>query len=173
MMLSPQNQKLTELKGILSQEIQSYEALEKMMTHKKALLIAGKAEELSRLDQDLLRITQKVTELEQKRMTLLVQMGHQNQTLHEFIRTLDIQDSRNFMEARQRLVRVVDNVKTLNETNRTLLDLSLKWIESSVEVIASLLVPEGASYTQKGGKPQGKQQGTVTTMISSTIEHSA
>ena len=106
-------------------------------------------------------------------MALLVHMGQENKTLKEFIDCLDPSNMKPFHEARQRLTRAVENIRDLNRQNHNLLDLSLKWIEGSVQMIAQLLSPEGASYGAKGEKKARMAQGEQGLTPRSTIEHQA
>lgn len=173
-MAPPIRQDLDELKEILNEEIAFYTQVEEKMGLKKAYVIQGNVEELVRIDQEMIALTQKTTELEKKRIAVMIRMGREKQTLKEFIDCLDVQDIRPFREARQRLSRVVESVKDLNQQNQNLLKLSLRWIESSVETIARLLAPEGAAYTARGDiRNPTKQRIEPSTLGQSTIEHSA
>jgi hypothetical protein len=113
-----------------------------------------------------------VDELERGRIALLIHMGHKDKSLKDFIECLDVNNAQPFIEARQRLVRVVENVRELNTESRSLLELSVKWIEDSVSLIAQLLMPEASSYSPVMDKKQNKQQQEAA-IIHSTVDHSA
>lgn len=169
--MSPQrNQELELLKSILDQEIESYGEVEQKMAEKNQVLIRGNASELSRLDRELIALNQRTIELEKQRIALMMNMGKPNHSLQDFINSLEIHKAAPLIEARQRLHRVIDNVRDLNSQNKRLLEISLKWIETSVEAIAQMLTPQGASYDGKGDKNNRK---TSTNLGQSTINHSA
>lgn len=173
-MSPPFRQDLDALKEILNEEIDFYTQIEEKMSRKKTVVIQGNVEELLRLDQEMIALGQRTAELEQRRIAVMIKMGRENQTLKDFIGGLDSTDMGPFKDARKRLCRVVESVRDLNNQNQTLLKMSLRWIESSVETIAKLLVPEGAAYTANGyGKSPVKQRTEPSTLGQSTIEHSA
>lgn len=169
-MSAHRNQELELLKRILDQEIESYGQVEQKMAEKNQVLIRGNASELSRLDRELIALNQRTIELEKQRISLMMNMGKQNYSLQEFINSLDIHKAAPLIEARQRLNRVIGNVRDLNSQNKRLLEISLKWIETSVETIAQMLTPQGASYDGKGDKSHRK---SATNLGQSTINHSA
>ncbi|MBY0402758.1 MAG: flagellar protein FlgN, partial [Cyanobacteria bacterium] len=144
-----------------------------IMVRKKEAIVHGDIETLSRVDQELVRLYQQNSELEHQRLSLMIQMGYQHKTLNEFIGCLEGNHAQIFKESRIKLNRVLENVKDLNQQNQGLLQLSLKWIENSVETIARLLTPETVAYSSKGDKHGLFSKGENTTITQSTIEHSA
>lgn len=162
---------LDALQATLQEEICQHQLAGEKLQEKQACLLANRPQELLRLDQELMQLARKTARLEAQRMQQLQALGHPQATLRQFIETLEPGRAQPFIDARRRLIRAVDEVARLNQHNRELIDLSLKWIQDSVEVIAGILTPEAASYDARGGmtKSKGKQvhdhtpvQSTVT-----------
>ncbi len=170
----PDDNQLSRLQATLQEEIRQHQLTGEKLVEKKACLLANRPQELARLDQELMLLARKTAQLEVQRMQQLQGMGYPQATLRQFIETLDPRRARPFVDARQRLIRAVDEVARLNQHNRELIDLSLKWIQESVEVIASILTPEAASYSANGLKPKSKGK-TITdhTPVQSTVAHDA
>lgn len=169
------NPELNRLHNILEEEIHCYETAASRMADKKDCLLSGNTEQLMNVDKELLNLSQKATQLEKTRLGVIQEMGYGEVTLEKLINKIDPLQARIFHQTRQRLLRAVTDVDRLNKNNRDLLDLSLKWVEESVELIANLLTPEGASYdasgakTKKPGSKPNATRPTPSSPIQSTV----
>ena len=162
---------LRQLEHVLHEEINAYTLVEDRLMAKKLVLVQGKLEQLSKVDQELLTLTQKTVELESSRQYLMHSLGASHMTMLQLIQTLPSNKARPFVQARQRLTLLLRNVAMLSQENQSLLNISLKWISGAVETIAKIIAPEGASYGATG-ELSGQQSTLPGTGISSTVEHS-
>lgn len=146
-MRTPNRIKMEDLKRILNEEIALYNRIEQHLAEKKQHIIQGNLEQLVQVDNELEKLSQQGKVLEQERLALMVSIGREGETLREFIASLESgEDSHLLNQARTRLIETTNSIKTLSKTNRDLLTQSIRFIEQSVNVIASILAPEGASY---------------------------
>ncbi len=167
------NEQLNMLHGILAEEICQYEAVSERLTRKSQVLAANKPKQLAQIDRELLALSRKATQLEQERQRTMTQIGCPNWSLTELIAHLPPKQASRFTQSRERLRQAVQNTADLNRDNRDLLDLSLRWIQETVEIIANALAPEGASYTAQGGKNSTHNTSQAASPLQSTISHSA
>jgi flagellar biosynthesis/type III secretory pathway chaperone len=139
---------MEDFKRILNEEITLYSEMEQYLAQKKQIIIQGDLNRLVQVDDELEKLTQRAQDLEQERIALMVSMGREGDTLRDFIASLETgEDTHLLTHARSQLVEATESIKTLSLTNRDLLTQSIRFIEQSVGVIASILTPEGASYT--------------------------
>jgi len=168
------HQQLVALLNLLEEETRQYEAASVKLREKQDVLIANTPKKLPRLDQELTAISHKTRQLEQQRLSLMSELGHPNQTLSQFITALDPQTAATFIPSRDRLLKTAQETTRLNQDTRDLLQLSMQWIQDTVELIANVLTPEAASYNAQGNKASGsKHKANPTGPAQSTINHSA
>ncbi len=171
---SPATHQLVSLLNTLDEETAQYEAVVQKLREKQDILIAGKPKLLGRIDQELMAISRKAAQTEQKRMTLMAALGHPNHTLSQLIETLEPKAASEFSRSRDQLMRAALDARQQNQDTQDLLNLSLQWIQDTVELIANVLTPEAASYTAQGNKAGGKHKGQSTpAALQSTVNHSA
>lgn len=168
---------MEDFKRVLNQEIEVHTDIEQLLAHKKETIVQGDLDTLAKLDTTLEKLTQRIRELEQERLALMVRMGNEGETLREFIDSLATgEDARLLAQAREKLVQATTEIKHLSQTNRDLLTQSIRFIEQSVDFIASILAPEGASYSNA---PAGRRavldshREYGTGGVPSTISHNA
>ncbi|WP_373533002.1 flagellar protein FlgN [Vampirovibrio sp.] len=152
---SPQSnnpEQLTRLLQLLEHETRQLEAAKEQLNLKRHVLVSGQPQGLVPIDRELMTLSKKVGEIAREREVLTRQMGWEQHTLKSLIPTMPAQFVPRFTTTRDRLHRTAMDVQRLNQENRDLLNLSLKWVQDTVEVIATALNPEGASYTAQGGK---------------------
>jgi len=164
--------KLLALLNLLEDETRQYEAVTSKLQDKQEILIANQPKKLHRVDQELTVISQKTKNLEKQRLELLKDLGYPNHTLSQFIEQLEPTAASTFIPCQNRLIRAAEDVRRMNQDTRDLLQLSLQWIQDTVELIASVITPEAASYTAQGGKT-GQKQSVQSSALQSTINHSA
>jgi malonyl CoA-acyl carrier protein transacylase len=166
-------EQLTTLLHLLESETRQLEAAREQLNLKRQILVSGQPQGLVAIDRELLALSKKANELSRERETLTQQMGWGQQTLKSRIPTMPAQFAPLFIHARDRLRRTAMDVQRLNQENQDLLNLSLKWVQDTVEVIASALNPEGASYTAQGSKKSKQIITHDQTAGQSTVIHSA
>lgn len=167
------NPEIETLKTILTHQEAIYADVEDRIQQKRKVLIEGDVHQLAGIDQELATLGQQVTRLEQERLELLTRMGYADKPLSEVIARLPVEEASHLRELRIRLRARIDNVRTANDQARSLLDLSIKWIEDTVEVIAKAVMPEATSYGQQNGKCQPGKGPDGGTIIPSTIQRNA
>jgi chromosome segregation ATPase len=166
--------RLVALLHLLDDETHQYESAVHKLREKQDILIAGKPKLLGRIDQELMAISHKATQLEKKRMALMAELGHPNQTLTQLIETLEPKAASAFMAGKDRLLRAAQDAHRQNHDTQDLLNLSLQWIQDTVELISSVLNPEASSYTAQGSKSGAKSNPNATpNALQSTVNHSA
>lgn len=143
--------KLGEILGV-------YTVLETHMVAKKQLIIEGDPDRLQAHDQTLHALTQQLTQLENERLTLMKALGYGETHTLEFV----IQDRQQQPEAqpvctalqqkRYGLQQLTRSIQKLNLDHKMLLENSLSWIAQTVDILASVLVPEAAAYGANGKK---------------------
>lgn len=171
-MTTPQPSKLMALLNLLEEEARQYEAVCHKLQEKQDVLITGKPKKLPRLDQELTAITHKAKQLEKQRMGLMSELGHHQKPLTQLIETLEPKAASEFRKCQTHLVQAVQNSRRMNQDTRDLLQLSLQWIQATVELIASVITPEAASYSASGNK-SGHKKTNATAPVQSTVSHSA
>ncbi len=138
---------MEDFKSILNQEIQLYSAIENSLDEKKDIIIKGDLDRLAQIDNELEKLSERAHDLEKERLSTMVRMGKEGDTLNEFISSLQSGEDTIMLEhAREQLIKTTESIKQLSKTNRDLLTQSIHFIEQSVNVIASILSPNGASY---------------------------
>ncbi|HEY9686477.1 MAG TPA: flagellar export chaperone FlgN [Coleofasciculaceae cyanobacterium] len=160
---------LDALHGVLEEEIRQYEAAVQVLTRKKEMLVSGKPQALGQIDRELLALGQKAGQLEKQRQLIMQSMGCTELTLEKLMLHMEPGDVRIFSVTRERLLRAMQDSARLNQESRDLLDLALRWIRDTVELIADALTPDATSYDAQGGKvrragaaPSGETQSTIT-----------
>ena len=164
--------KLLTLLNLLEEETRQCEAVTSKLQEKQEILITNQPKKLHRVDQELLAISQKAKNLEKQRLELLKELGYPNQTLTHFIAQLEPTAASTFIPCQNRLIRATEDVRRVNQDTQDLLQLSLQWIQDTVELIASIVTPEAASYNAQGGKT-GQKQSVPSSAMQSTVNHSA
>lgn len=169
----PNREGLEKLKALLDQEIMSYTQVEERLVEKNDCIIQGNTAGLEKADQAINALNHRLQELERNRLNLMIEMGQEKQSLKELINCIDDERAKPLNTARENLCTVVDSVQDLNQTSQSLLDLSLKWVDSSVDMITKLLMPETTAYTATGAKSTARQLPEQVNIIRSTVEHEA
>lgn len=171
----PDERDLKRLYALLEAQIQQYEIARQALTRKREIVVSGNAKGLQQVDRELLSVSHKVVQLEQERQALQQTMGCPPVwTLETLIHQAPPTASRSLLtDARHRLLRVLHDTDQLSRENQDLLTLSLQWIKDTVNVIASAISPEGASYTAQGSKMRRSGTDVPPAPLQSTISHSA
>ena len=100
-------------------------------------------------------------------------MGHPDKTLTQLIAGMPKQDASRLLPLRDNLKRVLGDIQEENKQTKSLLDLSIRWVAQTVEVIAEALTPEGASYNRRGGRSKSSEDSANPINIHSTVIHDA
>ena len=125
--------KILELEQILEQEIDACSQLEKYIIEKKEYLVKGDIDGLIQADSQLEKYNEAVKKLEEKR-----------QDLYPENPPLEI------IKLEKKLKEKLISIENYNNINAELLKHALKILESSFLSITKVLVPESASYNNRG-----------------------
>lgn len=166
-------ERLTALLIVLENETRQLEAAREQLNLKRQILVSGQPQKLVSIDRELTALGKKSGELAKEREVLTRQLGWEKQTLKSLIPQMPAQFEPRFTLTRDRLHRAAMDVERLNRENRDLLNLSLKWVRDTVEVIAAAMNPEGASYTAQGGKKLKQNTPNDQAPTQSTVIRSA
>lgn len=161
---------IDQLHQILELEVEQYQQAVNALQRKKAALVSRKPQNLIPVDRELMAINRKGKQLEQQRQSLMTALGQPDGRLEKMIAQMDPANANRFQNTRQRLLRTIEDVKHLNGESRSLLTLSLHWIQETVDIITAAISPEGASYNAQGEKRKGSEN--PPPIIQSTISHS-
>lgn len=175
-MRTPTRIEMEDFKHLLNQEITLHDGIEQCLKQKQEVIIQGDLATLATLDSTLENMTQQIRALEQERLALMVRMGREGETLREFIANLEHgEDAHVLDQARTQLIQVTNDIKSLSRSNRDLLTQSIRFIEQSVDFIASILAPEGASYTKTPTRrhPAGESGIESLSITPSTVSYEA
>lgn len=146
------------IEALLKQQTETYRQVVAVMQEKRDAIIACDHQKLTQADQTLVTLGHRSLQLEKERLDRLAEMGLPESTLSQLLSVVRAQNAQTgkplpvepLTLARQQLNQVIEDVKRQNDQNRRLLDLSIQWIEKTVEVIARAIAPEGAAYNQQG-----------------------
>ncbi len=164
---------LALLQCLLNKQADIYSEIEEKMVQKQHVLVEGNPDKLVSTDQVLTGLAQKIARLEEERIALLIKMGHPNESLKEVIETLPSGEAESLSQCRNRLVKGIERVKGENDKARSLLNLSIRWVEDTVELIANALAPEAGSYNASGVKNNRAIQEASGPLAPSTIQRDA
>ncbi len=157
-----------QLLALLKQESVLYAAVNQNLQEKHATLIAGDAGKLQQIDITLTGLAQQLRQLEAQRTALLEENGlDPNRPLSEFLSAFRPEYAHALNQMRQELRGQVQTAQAMNQSQRGLISLSIQWIASTVEYIASVLNPEATGYT-----PRGNKQTILSSPASSDLTHS-
>ncbi|HEY9746827.1 MAG TPA: flagellar protein FlgN [Oculatellaceae cyanobacterium] len=160
---------LDKLYQALEAETEQHQKTVDLLQRKKAVLVTRKPKDLIPIDRELMSISRKSRQLESECREIMAKLGHPDGRLENLIARLDAENVRRFRDVRMRLSRAVQDMGRLNQESRSLLDLSLNWIQETVEIITAAISPEAASYDAQGGKAKN---GETPAPIQSTVNHS-
>lgn len=168
------NPSLHRLQSVLEAEIGLYEQAGTRLQEKQAAIITMKQDQLVNIDRELAVLQKKAAQLEASRHEVLAEMGYENGTLSQLIEKVACPEQAGIlMRIRDRLHRAVDDADRQNRNSRELLNLSIHYVQDTVNTVVGLLNPEGAAYNAQGGKAQNKDTRHITAPLNSTINHSA
>ncbi len=139
---------ILELEKILEREINACSQLEKYITEKNDYLIKGDIEGLIKTDIELEKYNEAVKKLEEKRKEIYPDNPPQ------YIKNL-----------KNKLKDKLVNIEQKNNLNSELLKHALKIVESSILSITKVLVPESASYNNRGKISREENTETISSIV--------
>jgi len=152
---------ILELEKILEQEIEACENLEKQLTDKKESLIKGDIDAMLRADTELEKYNSAIEKLEEERKKLYPE----HSALSDIIENIEDKNSAdNLSGMREKFLSKLETVRHKNNLNEELIRHSLKIVDSSINSIINMFVPENSSYNHKG-----LFEGESTQAISSVV----
>ena len=145
------NEQLLELEAILTNQLDVYSGLEKLVLEKKNYLVKGDIESLKKVDIEIEKNSLVLKDLEFKRTQVNKMFGKGNILLSEVIKSITDKEQADRLEKiGHNLKRCILNIKKYNEMNSRLIEHGLKMIEQSVSTISRVLVPESSAYGATG-----------------------
>lgn len=170
-MQSETTEQFEPLYRLLETELAQSQLAVDALQRKKMALVASKPQTLLQVDRELQAIARKTRQLEKERQHLMAELGYPKARLETVIETMPSQLGKRFRILREQLLRSIQDAGQLNRESQNLLNLSLAWIQETVEIIANAITPECVSYNAQGGK--GKKGNLLAPPVQSTINHSA
>jgi len=141
---------------ILEDESEQYRHSVSLLEQKKTALVHRDMNTLHSVDQALLTLVHRVRQLEKARTGLIQELCSEMPRLELLIQTMPPEESSRFTLIRQRLLRYMNDAGALNKENKSLLDLSIHWIQETVAILAAALNPSASSYGARSArKPNG------------------
>lgn len=168
--MNPDAEQLNHLHDLLEAEIDQYRQAVDTLQQKKEALVSGKPQGLIPLDRRLLVISRKTAQMEKQRREAMTALGYPDGRLEQLMANLDQESARRFRQTRDRLLRTAEDMNRLNRESKSLLDLSIAWIQETVDIITAAISPEAACYDAQGNKPGSN---TDQTPPQSTVNRSA
>jgi len=159
---------LKELENLLKSEIETYSNVEKCVMDKKNALIKGDIDSLSQIDQ---LMTEYIFQMEKhavKRAEINKKFGKERMSLNEIVKKAASQDKvlaeriesyKNIIESK------INNIKTIENTNKELLRHGLKLVESTIKIIASVLNPNTSAYNNRGKANENVLRGRSSSIV--------
>lgn len=144
---------IIELEKVLSEEIETYTNLEKIIIAKKESLVKGDMEKLKNIDCEIEKFVSITQELDNKRISVSSKFSDENLTLEEIIEIIEKEDQKEAQQIanlRKQLKFKAENVQRQNKINAQLIENALKLIEFSINSIIKAVTPEAVSYNNMG-----------------------
>ncbi|HEX2924832.1 MAG TPA: flagellar protein FlgN [Ruminiclostridium sp.] len=151
------------LTDILNNENDIYETLLKISNNKTDLIVSGKVNELENIVKIEQSLIIKIAKLEDKREAIVGSLsaflGKKSEeiTVSELVEKLGQQDSKELKACQQRMLKNINDLKTVNELNSKLIKNSLEYIDFSINMMTS----EGTvtnSYGSSGNADEIKKR---------------
>jgi hypothetical protein len=144
---------LIKFKEIVDEEIQAYEQLEDLYSIKQEVLVKGNSDKLWDVDSKIVKNSERIKKITQKRKEISKYLGHENFTMSEIIEkaknandviadTLELQKSK---------LKILGNSLIKQEsTNINLIKHGLTMVSKSLDIIVNVLAPHSKQYNNLG-----------------------
>jgi flagellar biosynthesis/type III secretory pathway chaperone len=144
------------LHTILSDEAEAYRQLVQLARREHTALQHENLPELVTATRDKEVLMAKLGQWEQKREQLVAHLAKElklpyGATLSDLIVRLDDTIAHKLSALRQEFVNLMEQLLTLNHSNRLLLQAGLTRVEATFDFLASIAIPADGSYTATGG----------------------
>lgn len=152
---------------VLDLESREYENLLGLSMKKTPVVVAGELEKLAKITDEEQIVVERINHLDKKREEVFADVAN---VINKDVKTLKIADlvamlasrpeeQQKLAKAHDELKAVVQNVREVNEQNRTLLENALEMVEFDMNILQSLkAAPETANY-DKGALSTGAHMG--------------
>ena len=152
---------------VLGTESREYESLLGLSRRKMPEIVSGNLEELAKITDEEQIVVERINHLDKKREEVFADVAN---VINKDVKTLKIADlvamlasrpeeQQKLAKAHDELKAVVQNVREVNEQNRTLLENALEMVEFDMNILQSLkAAPETANY-DKGALSTGAHMG--------------
>ena len=145
-----------ELMDVLEKQMVHFDELIVISSEKKDLIVNNGTDGLSKLTSDENAITGKLAKLDKTRAGLMNDIANvmgrpKGITLSELVEIMTGQaEQERLRELTETTKEKLEELKTLNDRNKTLIDNSLEYINFTINAIRSSLLPEQAIYSNDG-----------------------
>ena len=148
---------MENLLQVLSQECDAYEGLLELSGRKTAVIVSNDLEALTKITEEEQDQASLVTNLEKRRVEVMKDMAN---VLNKDVNTLTLarlaelmkdrpQDAQALLERRDRLTRIVADLKRVNGQNAELLKNAMEMVDFELNLLQSMKkAPETANYTR-------------------------
>ena len=142
---------------VLGTESREYESLLGLSRRKTPEIVSGNLEELAKITDEEQIVVERINHLDKKREEVFADVAN---VINKDVKTLKIADlvamlasrpeeQQKLAKAHDELKAVVQNVREVNEQNRTLLENALEMVEFDMNILQSLkAAPETANYNR-------------------------
>lgn len=134
-------QSFKTLKRLISCEVDTYRELLKLSKKKKAVLVNNNTSELKDIVKKEQILLSKIKEYEQDREHCVLVIAdaygidHEQADLNAFIE-LKQGESQDFINLRKELKMIIEEISTLNDLNKSLIETHMKYVAFCVETVA-------------------------------------
>lgn len=158
---------IKELEKILNEQIDIYSDMENKIAQKKEILVKGDLECLKNIDNDIETLVQSINKLEYKRSRLLeINKDLKYKNLSQIAEALPKNEAKSILSTKEKLNKVLTNIKRLNDINAELIIHSIKLVQHTATLIGNTLNPEGSAYNRNG---KIYKNNSINSSISSVI----
>ncbi len=148
---------MEELLETLQTETEQYEELLEMFKRKTPVLVSGKIEELQKITDEEQKLVDNINSVDKKRNELVNDIGNvlnvnpEELTIQKLADLMKEQPEqhRKLLEIHDKLKRVLENVHTINEQNKALVNQMLEMVAFDMNLLKSMKqAPETANYNK-------------------------
>ena len=148
---------MEELMEPLQTETGQYEELLEMFKRKTPVLVSGKIEELQKITDEEQKLVDNINSVDKKRNELVNDIGNvlnvnpEELTIQKLADLMKEQPEQNrkLLEIHDKLKRVLENVHTINEQNKALVNQMLEMVAFDMILLKSMKqAPETANYNK-------------------------
>lgn len=156
---------MQSLHDILGEEIRLYERYLELSHRDKPLMMALKLDELEASNKEKATIILKLQIADKSRKQITRQvaqakgLGENRVTIKEICLQMDPEEARPVLTLKERLNKVITQVKEVNDVNTLFAHNSLRWMNTSLTYLKDFITP--SIYSERGKVVEGIMNGRV------------